>query len=54
MNLEQQEAIARKYTSFETLEDAHNGTDFCEIAKWTLVSMLAEAYALGVKAGKGE
>ena len=54
MTKEQMEEIARKFTGFKTLNDAHDGTDFCEIAKWTLCSMLEEAYEMGVKAGKGE
>lgn len=54
MTKEQMEEIARKFTSFENLDDAHNSSDFTEIAKWTLGSMLAEAYKMGVAAGKGE
>ena len=47
MTKEQMEAIACKYTSFKDLSDSHSGDDFTEVAKWTLGTMLAEAYRMG-------
>lgn len=52
MTKEQMEAIARKHTAFKDLSDSYSSDDFTEIAKWTLGTMLAEAYEMGRKSVK--
>ncbi|MCP3104540.1 hypothetical protein LZ198_37325 [Myxococcus sp. K15C18031901] len=41
------ECIARRHTSFETLETRFGGIDFKEVSVWGLKAALEEAYQLG-------